>query len=73
MGLSQDTRSRHLAVLCHYGLVISQHQGQENIYQLANPKIVVIGDLLRQILIEQLTNQAELANNLAQLVLKWGI
>ena len=41
MGLSPTTLSRHLAVLRSIELVTVQHQGQENIYQLANPKIVI--------------------------------
>ncbi len=68
MGLSQNTLSRHLAVLRHYGLVIAQRNGQENIYQLANPRIVVICGLLHQILTEQLTHQGNLSNKLARLV-----
>jgi DNA-binding transcriptional ArsR family regulator len=66
MGLSQATLSRHLAILRNSGLVIVQRQGQENIYQLANPKIVVICDLIRQVLAEQITHQAEAANILAK-------
>jgi ArsR family transcriptional regulator len=66
IGLSQATLSRHLAVLRNSGLVIVQRLGRENIYQLANPKIVVICDLMRQILTEQFTRQAETANTLAK-------
>lgn len=65
IGLSQGTLSRHLAVLRNIGLVTVQRQGQENIYQLANPKIVIICDLLRQVLAEQITHQAEVATTLA--------
>jgi len=66
MGLSQAALSRHLAVLRNSGLVTFQRLGQENIYQLANPKILVICDLMRQILAEQFTRQAETANTLAK-------
>jgi ArsR family transcriptional regulator len=66
MGLSQAALSRHLAVLRNIGLVTSHRQGQENIYQLANPKIVVICDMMRQVLAEQITHQAEGVNMLAK-------
>ncbi len=66
MGLSQATLSRHLAVLRNIGLVTVQRQGQENIYQLANPKIGIICDLMCQVLAEQLTHQAEITNALAK-------
>ena len=66
IGLSQAALSRHLAVLRNIGLVTAQRLGRENIYQLANPKIVVICDLMRQILAEQFTRQAETANTLAK-------
>jgi ArsR family transcriptional regulator len=63
MGLSQASLSRHLAVLRNIGLVTAQRQGQENYYQLTNPKIGMICDLMRQVLAEQLTHQAEVADN----------
>jgi len=66
MGLSQAALSRHLAVLRNSGLVTVQRLGRENIYQLANPKIVVICDLMRQILAEQFARQAETANTMAK-------
>lgn len=65
IGLSQGTLSRHLAVLRNIGLVTVQRQGQEKIYQLANPKIGIICDLIRQVLAEQITHQAEVATTLA--------
>lgn len=68
MGLGQANLSRHLAVLRNIGLITVERQGHENIYQLANPKIVVICDLMRQVLAEQITHQAEVANTLAKRV-----
>jgi DNA-binding transcriptional ArsR family regulator len=65
-GLGQATLSRHLTVLRTIGLVTVQRQGQENIYQLANPKMAAICDLMLQILDEQLTHQAEIASTIKQ-------
>lgn len=61
-GLSQSALSRHLAVLRTIRLIDVQRHGQENIYQLANPKMAVICDLMRQILAEQFAHQAEVAS-----------
>jgi len=63
-GLNQATLSRHLAALRTSGLVIVQRQRQENIYQLANPKMAAICDLMRQILAEQFNHQAEVASTM---------
>lgn len=61
MGMSQTSTSRQLAVLRNIGLVSVQRQGQENAYELTNPKIGEICDLMRQVLAEQLAHQAEVA------------
>lgn len=63
-GLSQSTLSRHLAILRTIGVITMQRQGQENVYQLANPKMAAICDLMLQILNEQLTHQAEVASTI---------
>ena len=62
MDISQSTLSRHLAILTRNGVVQSDRQGQEVIYQLSNPKIVAVCDLMRQVLADQLTHQSEIAN-----------
>jgi DNA-binding transcriptional ArsR family regulator len=62
MDISQSTLSRHLAILKRNGVVNSDRQGQEVIYQLSNPKIVAVCDLMRQVLADQLTHQSEIVN-----------
>jgi ArsR family transcriptional regulator len=64
MGISQTATSRQLAVLRNIGLVSVQHQGQENIYHLTNPKIGEICDLMRQVLADQLSHQARVVTSL---------
>ena len=61
MGLSQATLSRHLAVLRNQGVVTAQRQGQENVYHLAHPKIMVICNLLQEVISEQVAHQSEIA------------
>ncbi len=63
-GLGQVALSRHLSVLHHQGIVTFQRRGPEYFYSLANPKIGMIYELANQVLIEQLTHQAEIAKSL---------
>ena len=65
IGVNQANLSRHLGVLRSIGLVSAQRQGQENIYQISNPKIVTICDLMRQVLVEQIARQAEVTEQLS--------
>lgn len=59
-GLNQATLSRHLSALRQAGVVTARKQGAEHFYQLSDPKIGLICDLMRQVLAEQLTHQAEM-------------
>ena len=59
-GLIQATLSRHLSALRQVGLVTARQQGPKHIYQLSDPKIGLICDLMRKVLVEQLTHQAEM-------------
>lgn len=52
-GQPQATISRHLSVLRNGGIVTSQRHAQDVIYQIANPKIVSICDLMREVLAEE--------------------
>ena len=51
--IGQSAVSRHLAILRRSGLVITRRQGQEIYYQVANPKITEVCDLMRKVLSEQ--------------------
>ena len=62
LGVSQATISRHLAVLRHSLLVSAHHQGKEQLYQLTNPKIAQVCDLMREVLTEQIAHQASMIN-----------
>jgi ArsR family transcriptional regulator len=52
-GHPQGTISRHLSVLRTGGVVAAKRQGKDVIYQITNPKIVSICDLMREVLIEE--------------------
>jgi ArsR family transcriptional regulator len=56
----QATVSRHLGVLRNGGVVAVQRHAQEMIYQIANPKIVEICDLMREVLMEEASRRSKL-------------
>jgi hypothetical protein len=57
---AQATISRHLGVLRTGGVVIRHRHAQDIVYQIANPKIVSICDLMRELLIEQASSRSKL-------------
>jgi ArsR family transcriptional regulator len=59
-GQPQATISRHLGVLRNGGVVIAQRRAQEVFYQIANPKIVSICDLMREVLMEEASHRSKL-------------
>ncbi len=59
-GQPQATISRHLGLLRKGGIVIAQRRAQEVIYQIANPKIVGICDLMRAVLAEEAFHRSKL-------------
>ena|SRR4030042_4507179 len=59
-GHSQVTISRHLGVLRNGGVVITHRHAQDVIYQIANPKIVNICDLMREVLMEEASRRSKL-------------
>ena len=61
LGLSQPTVSRHLKTLRERGLVISQRDGQYIHYKLADQRVIAALDLLRAVMADNLTEQAQLA------------
>ena len=63
-GHSQGTISRHLGVLRNGGIVIAHRHAQDIIYQIANPKIVGICDLMREVLMEEASHRSELSGGL---------
>jgi DNA-binding transcriptional ArsR family regulator len=59
-GHPQSVISRHLGVLRHGGIVTAERHGQDVIYQIANPKIVNICDLMREVLAEEASRRSKL-------------
>ena len=61
-GLGQSVVSRHLAILKHNSIVTSTRNGQENIYKVANPKIIEVCNLMRIVLLEQISERSNLVS-----------
>jgi ArsR family transcriptional regulator len=60
MKLPQSTVSRHLRVLRDRSIISVEKRGTSNLYTIADTRIVDALDLLRQVLNQQLTEQAKL-------------
>ena len=64
LGLSQPTMSRHLKVLRERGLVQTVRTGTIVTYHLSDPRLIQALDLLRNVMRERLTHQANLINEI---------
>jgi len=64
LGLSQPTMSRHLKVLRERGLVQTVRNGTVITYSLSDPRLIQALDLLRNVMRERLTHQANLINEI---------
>lgn len=64
LGQPQSTISRHLSILRSTGIVLADHQSQYIYYRVANPKLLGICDLMREVLEEQRAHESKLAREL---------
>jgi ArsR family transcriptional regulator len=69
-GQSQGVVSSHLRTLSSTGIITSQHQGTHVYYQIANPKIAEICDLMRELLLDEKARRSELIQALETLNFK---
>lgn len=56
----QSIISRHLGVLRNGGVVTAHRHARDVIYEIANPKIVEICDLMREVLVEEASRYSKL-------------
>lgn len=61
LGISKANLSQHLALMQQRGVVVSRREGLHVYYRIANPKIMQACDLMRQVLLDQLTVMGSLA------------
>jgi ArsR family transcriptional regulator len=64
LGIPQPTTSRHLKVLRERGLVYTERQGTAITYHLTDQRIIQAMDLLRSVMRDRLTQQANLVTEL---------
>jgi ArsR family transcriptional regulator len=66
LGLAQAKVSQHLAILRARGLVTARRHGVSMVYQISNPTLGTLCDLLRELLAEQAAERAGLLEHLAE-------
>ena len=62
--LSQPNVSRHLKVLRERGMAVATREGANVVYSLADKRVLKALDLMRELLGDQLTRRAQLAEAL---------
>ena len=62
VGLPQSTISRHLSVLRSNGILTAHRKAQEVFYEIVNPKVVEVCEMMRNILAERETQRLDLLN-----------
>ncbi len=62
LSINQPTVSRHLKVLRERGLVLTTRQGTSVTYQISDHRLVEALDILRKVMRDQLTHQANIAS-----------
>ncbi len=63
LDMPQPTISRHLAILRQRAMVLPERQGTTVVYSLADPRIIEVLDLMRQVLRSTLERQADLLDS----------
>lgn len=58
--INQPTASRHLTVLRHAGILTVRRHGSDMLYQIANPKILEVCDLIHAVLAKRESQRSEL-------------
>ncbi len=62
VGISQSAASRHLKVLKERGMIRSERDGSQVIYTLTDDRFLEALDLLRNVMLDQMAQQADLVN-----------
>ncbi len=63
VGASQSNISQHLALMRQRQIVKTHRVGSSVYYRVSNPKICQACDTMREVLMEQLSQKQEIANN----------
>lgn len=63
LGISQSNISQHLAIMRQVGILKTRKQATNIFYSVTNPKINQACDMVREVLIDQLSQNHELGQN----------
>jgi ArsR family transcriptional regulator len=63
VNISQSAASRHLKVLRERGLIHADRQGSQVVYSLEDDRFIKALDILREVMLEQLADQADLVQS----------
>jgi len=64
VGAAKANISQHLSVMRQTGIVTTRREGINIYYRIANPKVIQACDLMREVLLEQLTEKEKLARQI---------
>ncbi len=64
IGISQSNLSQHLAIMRQVGILKTRKQGTSIYYSVTNPKINQACDMVREVLVDQLRQKQDFANNI---------
>jgi ArsR family transcriptional regulator, virulence genes transcriptional regulator len=66
MGIRMANLSQHLAVMRSKGIVQTRRDGLKIYYKIANPKVVKACDIMREVLLEQLASNQDIAEKIKE-------
>lgn len=66
LGISRANLSQHLGVMKAKGVLEVRREGPYSYYRLSNPKIVRAFEIMREVLLERLSEASDLAEELAR-------
>ena len=67
ISLSKANLSQHMSVLKSKGVILSRREGVNIYYRIANPKIIQVCHLMREVLLEQLREKGKMVSTLAHI------
>jgi DNA-binding transcriptional ArsR family regulator len=62
--INQPTASRHLTVLRNAGILAAHRHGTDMLYQIANPKIVEVCNMMRAVLTKRESQRSEILRDM---------
>jgi ArsR family transcriptional regulator len=60
LSIPQSTVSRHLRILRHQSLVVSERVGSSVVYHIADFRIIEVLEIMRQVLYDSMTRRSDL-------------